>query len=174
MDHDQTNTTGSENNISDNGPPDALMICEKTREEYLSGWQRAKADLINYKNEEGRRLEDIARFVIKSLISDILPVLDSFERAIQLNSPDHNKGVLLIQTQLLDVFKKRGLDIVDAKPGEAFNPQFHESLDEIPSDHPPGSIAAIAQKGYAYKDHIIRPARVRISKNTQENPTKDV
>ena len=56
---------------------DNLKKCEADRKEYLDGWQRSKADHINYKNGEARRLEDIARYATRSFVEDLLPVLDS-------------------------------------------------------------------------------------------------
>lgn len=148
---------------------DPLARCMSERQEYLQGWQRSKADFINYKNEEGRRLEDTARFVIRSFISDILPVLDSFELALQQMGGEQEgsqgaKGILLIRSQLLDTLKKRGVEIIGVQRGDPFNPELHEALGETESDLPEGTIAEEFQKGYKLQGKVVRPARVRLAK----------
>lgn len=142
-----------------------LKKCEAEKKEYLEGWQRAKADYINYRKEEGKRFEDMAHFVTAGLIQEILPVLDSFDLAMSHGlPPETEKGILLIRSQLLDVLKKRGLDTMDMKIGDDFNPAEHESIGELESGIPPGKIAEEVQKGYLLRERVLRPARVRLSK----------
>lgn len=142
-----------------------LAICEKERKEYLEGWQRAKADHINYRNDEGKRFEDMARFVTAGLIQEVLPVLDSFELALGHGiAPDVEKGILLIRSQFEDILKRRGLEQISVATGEEFNPEKHESIGEIESEVLPGKIAEVVQRGYIFRERVLRPARVRISK----------
>ena len=127
--------------------------------------------LVNYKKEEGRRMEDIARFVISGAISDILPVLDSFDLAFKIrqlaDDKSQEQGVLMIKTQLLDVLRRRGLEIIQLKPGEDFNPERHESVGEVESEYPAGAVAEEVQKGYLLRDKVLRPVRVRLAKGKQ-------
>lgn len=148
---------------------DELTQCKVTASEYLNGWQRAKADFVNYKNEEARRLEDTARFMIRSLVRDLLPVLDSFDLACQQmegkqGTEQEIKGILLIRSQLLDALKKRGLEVIPLHPGDTFNPELHEALGEMESDLPEGTVAEEFQKGYMLQGKVMRPARVRLAK----------
>lgn len=146
-------------------PEDELAHCLAAAQEYLNGWQRAKADFVNYKNDEGRRLEDTARFMARSMMQDMLPVLDSFDLALKsYGNEDQQKGILLIRSQLTDALKKRGLEIIFVTPGESFNPEKHEALDAIEAEYPPGSIVEEIQKGYLLQGRVLRPSRVRISK----------
>lgn len=147
--------------------------CEQERKEYLEGWQRTKADHINYKKEEAKRLEDMARFITAGLVQDLLPVLDSFELAIRsmpasgaTSDKGHEQGVLLIRTQLLDVLKRRGLEPIEVTPGEEFNPERHESIGEVEAEFPPGTVAEEIQKGFMLRERIVRPSRVRIVKSS--------
>ncbi|MDO8663941.1 MAG: nucleotide exchange factor GrpE [Candidatus Liptonbacteria bacterium] len=147
-----------------------LKQCEAEKKEYLDGWQRAKADFINYKKEEGARMEDMARFITTGLIQDILPVLDSFALALSHGLPkDVEKGVLLIRSQFMDVMHKRGLEEIMVSAGDVFNPEIHESIGEVESDVLQGAIAEEVQGGYRLRGKVIRPARVRLSK---EKPDK--
>ena len=153
--------------------------CHEERKEYLDGWQRAKADHINYKKDEGKRFEDMARFVTAGLIQDVLPVLDSFDLALQSyqqpykaepsgfrptthNQQPDERGMLLIRLQLLDVLKKRGLEVMNTE-GQKFNPEFHESVGEVESDGEEGMIIEEIQKGYMLRGNVLRPTRVKIS-----------
>lgn len=144
---------------------DELEQCERNKKEYLEGWQRAKADYINYKNEEGRRMEDVARFITAGLIQEILPVLDSFDLALGHGLPvDVERGVLLIRSQFEDIFKKRGFEQIKVSPGDNFNPEWHESIGEVGSDLPEGVIAEEVQRGYIFRGKVLRPTRIRLSK----------
>lgn len=142
-----------------------LKICEQEKANYLEGWQRAKADFINFRNDEGKRMEDMARFITMGLIQELLAVLDSFELALNHDlSKETERGVLLIKSQFEDILKKRGLSEIQVKSGDQFNTEKHESLGEIESDNSVGTIAEVVQKGYIFRDKIIRPVRVRLTK----------
>lgn len=143
-----------------------LRKCGDEKKEYLDGWQRSKADFINYKNEEGRRMEDMARFVTTGLIQDILPVLDSFDLALGHNlPPELERGVLLIKSQFEDILKRRGLEQIKVEKGEKFDPEKHESIGEVESELPEGSTAEEVQKGYLLRGKVLRPVRVRLAKS---------
>lgn len=142
-----------------------LEQCRAACQEYLSGWQRAKADFINYKNEETRRTEEIMHYAFRSLLNDILPVLDSFDVALQremADGQDEAKGLSAIHTQMIDILKKRGCEPFNVRPGDPFNPELHEALGFIKAEYPPGTIAEEIQRGWTFKGKVIRPARVRI------------
>lgn len=154
---------------------DAFAQCEKERQEYLAGWQRAKADHINYRRDEAKRFEDMARFVTAGLIQDVLPVLDSFDLALPNFAsqnlggshglpPEAERGILLIKSQLCDILKRRGLEEIKIQSGEGFDPEKHESVGEMESEHAAGTIAEEVQKGYYFQGKVLRPARVRLAK----------
>jgi len=152
-----------------------LKKCEMERKEYLEGWQRAKADFINYKNEEGKRFEDMARFVTGGLIQELLPVLDSFDLALGHGLPKEvERGVLLIRSQFEDILKKRGLETIKIELGEEFNPEKHESIGEVESTIPQGRVAEVVQRGYLFRERVLRPARVIISKGRKINQGMEV
>lgn len=142
-----------------------LKQCETEKKDYLDGWQRAKADFINYRKDDGVRMEDMARFIVTGLIQDILPVLDSFDLALSHGIPkDVERGVLLIRAQFMDIMHKRGLEEIAVAIGDVFSTEIHESIGEIESDAAHGTIAEEVQKGYRMQGKVIRPARVRLAK----------
>ena len=146
-----------------------LMQLEKERDEYLNGWKRAKADFINYQKDESKRLEEFAKFAATGIIEDIVPVLDSFDLAIAMMEKQGSaeKGVHMIRSQLEDVLRKQGLERIPFVPGAPFDPRMHESVGEMESVHPPGTIAEEAERGYRLGGRVIRPARVKLAKQTE-------
>ena len=156
-----------EENKNKNTEVSATDQLSKERDEYLAGWQRAKADLANYKKEETDRLKLTARFQLESVCREILPVLDSFELGLE-NSPD-KKGLEMIRSQLWDVLRRLGLQKISSPPGSVFDPARQEAVGEIPSAEPPGTVAKEAGPGYALEEKIIRPVRVLLSQGPENN-----
>ncbi len=92
-----------------------LEECQKLKEEYLAGWQRARADLLNYKKEEMERIGDILKYANVDLILKVVPILDNFEVVEKklpenLKNDEHVKGLLLIKNQILDFLKLQGME----------------------------------------------------------------
>lgn len=182
---DQNKNTGSDATPSAapssanglNGPDELkekLAAVEKQRDEYLAGWQRAKADFINYKREEMAHLQEIAQYGNEDLIKDFITVLDNFDlgiRALEKNGPVE-KGIYLIRSQIEDILKKRGLTKVTMKPGDPFDPTVAEAVTEIESDKPPGAVVEEVEPGYRLHDKILRPARVIVSKGSSSDDKK--
>jgi molecular chaperone GrpE len=147
-------------------PADALTECERLRDEYLDGWKRAKADLANYKKEEMERFAAVIKFGNEALVKELLIVLDSFDLGIaaleDANPAKH--GMRLIESQLLEILKRQGVERITASPGEQFDPSKHEAVGEAPSESPPGAIVEEVGRGYVISGKVIRASRVIISK----------
>jgi molecular chaperone GrpE len=144
-----------------------LAAAEKERDEYLAGWQRSKADFVNYKKEEMAHLQEVAQYGSVDLIKDLITVLDNFDlglRALEKSGPVE-KGVYLIRSQIEDILKKRGLEKVNVLPGAPFDPGIAEAMTEVESDHPPGSIVEEIEPGYKLHGKVLRPARVIVAKH---------
>lgn len=151
-----------------NGEPTELEKCAKEREEYLNGWKRAKADLANYQKDEQKRFEDFAKFASADLVRDCITVLDSFDLAMSALEKDGVnagavKGIAMIRGQMEEVLKRRGLEVMNISPGGPFNPALYESIGEMESTHPPGTIAEVVARGYLIEGRVVRPAKVRLS-----------
>lgn len=145
---------------------DELIKCQKERDEYLDGWKRAKADLINYKKDEIKRFEAVMKMANESLIKELIGVLDSFSLALNNLEKEGKaeKGIYLIKTQLEDILKKSGLEKISVSAGDIFNPAFCEAIAAIDSDKPSGTIIEEIEKGYSLNGKLIRPARVKAAK----------
>lgn len=147
-------------------PSDELTRCQKERAEYLDGWQRARAELINYKKEEAKRFEALSKFANETIIRELIAVLDSFDLALITLEKEGKaeKGIYLIKSQLEDILKNYGLEKVITSVGQAFNPSSAEAVAEIESDKPAGTIIEEIERGYALHGKLIRPARVKVAK----------
>jgi molecular chaperone GrpE len=144
-----------------------LAAARTQAEEYLNDLRRVAADFDNYKKRVQRDAETRQSQASEALVSELLPVLDNLERA--LDASEHHEeakvseGVAMVRQQLLDVLTRRGLEEIAAEPGAAFDPHVHEALSHAPSEHPEGAIAAVWQRGYRLGPRVVRPARVAVS-----------
>lgn len=143
-----------------------LKKCQAEREEYLNGWKRAKADLINYQKDEAKRFEEVVKFSNWELVRDLITVLDSFDLAIAALEKDGKveKGVYMIRSQLEDVLRKKGLERIAVNIGKPFDPSLHEAIGEVASDQPIGTVAEEIERGYLLNGRVVRPARVKLAK----------
>jgi molecular chaperone GrpE len=150
-------------------PAERMKELEEQNQEYLSGWKRAKADLINYKKDEAARFEAFAKLSTEALIAELLSLLDSFDLALVAAKGDAQaeEGFRLIRAQLEDILKRRGLTTILAPPGTPFDPARHEGVGETDSKEPPGTVAEEVSRGYALEGRVLRPARVKLSKGKQ-------
>ena len=144
------------------GPQDELNKCQIDRDEYLNGWKRAKADLINYQKDDAKRFEEVIRFGYKSIIKDLLALMDSLELAAAMPNPD--KGLMAIRGQLWELLKKYGVEKIAVKTGDMFNPAHHEAMAEIESDKLEGSVVQELSSGYLLHGQVLRAAKVNVAK----------
>jgi molecular chaperone GrpE len=138
---------------------------ESERDEYLNGWKRAKADLINYKKEEENRIRQAIQFGNELLISDLLAVFQSFELGLQATKEGsaEEKGMKLIKTQLEDTLKRYGLEMIHAKPGSEPDPQTTEAIEEVESESAAGTVVEEVERGYKLHGKVIKPIKVKVS-----------
>lgn len=148
-----------------------LEALTKEKDEYLDGWKRAKAEFINYKNEESNRLKEFSRMNSYDFIGGLIPVLDSFDLSLASLSktadPELLKGVQMIKAQLENVLKKRGLEKIDSVKGDEVDPTLHEAIASVPSDLPENTVIDEIERGYMLDGKLIRPARVVVSKGKE-------
>ncbi len=158
---------GSENTSSEiDELKEILAIAERARDEYLAGWQRSKADFINYKNDERKHFDDAVKYGIEGIIRDMIGVIDSFDLAMRAfeKSGIAEKGMYLIKSQIEDILKKRGVEKIPVKSGDVFDPVVMEAMAEIGSEQPPGTVAEEIEPGYRLYDKILRASRVIVNK----------
>ncbi|MEK7172462.1 MAG: nucleotide exchange factor GrpE [Patescibacteria group bacterium] len=142
--------------------------CAKLRDDYLAGWQRAVADLANYKKNEGERLAWLKKQIDQDWLFKILDFCDDLDRAQShlpenLQNEDWLKGIFLASSKFLEELKKQGLIEIKAV-GEKFNPEFHEAITEVEGEGESGTVAEVIQKGYMLNGELLRPSKVKIIK----------
>ncbi len=143
--------------------------CRKEANEYLAGWQRTKADFLNYKKEEAKRISNILEYAREELILKILPILDNLEKAEKevpekLKKESYLNGIFQIKSQLEDLLNKEGVEEIKSL-GENFNPKFHEAVQVAKTENDCSEkIIKIIQKGYKMKGKVIRATKVKVSK----------
>lgn len=139
------------------------------KEEYLTGWQRAKADYINLQKEMNQVRANTSLVTKEKIVESLLPSIDSFDMAMAnkeaWESVDENwrTGVEYIYQQIITGLSNSGVEIID-KVGILFDPNLHQSIESITTeeeskDH---TIEKVIQAGYKIGDRVIRPARVTI------------
>jgi molecular chaperone GrpE len=141
---------------------------EKERDDFRALLQRTRADFENYQKRAQRDLIQELRYAHAPLARDLLPMLDNFERAVAAAQQAGEtgplmQGVALIQSQVLDAFRRHGITGIEAL-GQPFDPNLHEAVSQRPtSEQPPNTVLQILEQGYLIHDRVLRPARVIIA-----------
>ena len=146
-----------------------LKVCKTEKAEYLTGWQKERAEFANYKKQEDDRKANFSEAMRERILTRFLTVMDSFNMAFQNREAwekvDENwrKGVEYIYAQLNTVFEEYGVKGV-GEVGESFDHNIHHSIEMIPIDkkEQDHKIAEVIQKGYKLGERVIRPARVNV------------
>ena len=152
-----------------------LLAQEKEKaEKYLASWQRTEADFRNHKAREEKEKKDFVNWANSTLVCDILPVLDAYDRAFEGVAPEGKNlswitGFKQIQKMLLDVLSKHGLTEMNCV-GELFDPSRHEAV--VQRDGAEGLILDEVRKGYMMKDRLLRAPQVVVG-NGAETPDSE-
>jgi molecular chaperone GrpE len=150
--------------------PDEMRKLVAEKQELMDTLVRRQADFENYrKRMEKERQHDRHRGV-ESLIESILPVLDAFDRALETGDDpryaEYRKGFELIRKQLWDLLAKQGVERIDAV-GKLFDPHLHHAIESVEStEHEEDTVIAEMQPGYTFHDRVLRPAMVRVAKES--------
>jgi molecular chaperone GrpE len=154
-------------------PPDLLdqlAEAEAQAAEYLDGWQRARAELANYKRRVENQRSEMILSANAELLLKLLPILDDLELAVA-NSPNGDveawkewrDGITLILNKFHTVLASVGVSPIPAE-GESFDPNMHEAISHEPSpDHESGEIIAQVRQGYKLGDRVLRASLVRVA-----------
>ena len=148
----------------------AAMTGERDRlgaekDELCDRMLRARAEFDNARRRADRERSDFLQFAAMDLVREILPVLDDFERALQVETADREyaKGVELIYQRLFDTLKKLGLEPIEAQ-GKPFDPNLHQAVERVDTEEAEDqTVLGEFQKGYNFKGKLLRPAMVRVA-----------
>jgi molecular chaperone GrpE len=139
-------------------------------EEYLNDLKRVQADFENYKKRQQAEAKEFSSHLAKSIVTDLIPVLDNLHAASEhvpadLTESPWVKGITYIEKQFEDALKNYGVEPIEVKVGDKFNPIEHEAVDQKNEDGKVSEhkIEKVLQKGYKVGDRVIKAARVIVS-----------
>jgi molecular chaperone GrpE len=136
---------------------------------------RLAADFENYKKRAARERQEYVQLANERLIGELLPILDDLERALAA-AEEHQEaqleeGVRLVHRSLAGLLARHGVTPIETDG--KFDPHVHEALLSQPSDAEEGSVLDVVQKGYKLGERVVRPARVVVAAEPQEEPADD-
>ena len=138
------------------------------RDALLDRLARLQAEFDNARKRAAREQQDFREFAAAEVIKNFLPMLDSFERALKAggDASDFRNGIELIYRQFQDALQKAGVQPIVAL-GQGFDPRIHEAIEMVDrTDVPDHQVVEELQRGYKYKDRLLRPAMVRVARNS--------
>ena len=149
----------------------ALQQEKEKAEKYLANWQRAEADLVNYKKRTDQEKSEMAASNTAGIILNLLPVIDDFERAFEsipeeARSESWVEGMRLIERKLMSYLESIGLCKMEAL-GQLFDPNLHEAVCHIEGDE--GKIVEEFRTGYMLKDRLLRAPMVAVGKKNDND-----
>ena len=157
-----------------------LASKDKEIEEYKEKIRYNQAELVNYRKRKEEEVTNRLKYANQDLISELILILDNFERAIRLD--DNNltdelskflKGFKMMYASFDDVLKKYGLEEIEAEHKE-YDPNTMEALmTDSDKNYKDGEVLEVLLKGYRLKDRVIRPASVRVNKLDEETENKE-
>lgn len=139
---------------------------EEEKDNYYQQLVRLKADFSNYRKRTKKEKERLDLEARSSLINELLPVIDNFERALKTADAEgeFKNGIEMIYNQLMEILKQEGLDTIDTV-GEPFDHEYHEAIMQVEdTEEDSGIIVEEIQKGYVLNDKVVRPAMVKVAK----------
>jgi molecular chaperone GrpE len=129
---------------------------------------RTQADYDNFRRRTRLDMEAAAKYKAQSLIEELIPAIDNFDRAlgVKVESDDAKsllQGMEMVYRQLTEALKNEGLEVINAV-GQSFDPHYHQAVLQVESDeYEPNQVVEELQKGYKLKDRVIRPTMVKVS-----------
>ena len=145
---------------------DAAQVLEELKADFDNRYKRLQADFENFKRRTNQEKEQLAGYVKGDVLTDLLPVLDNFERAVQSPAEGEAKvfldGFIMIHQNLMAMLSKHGLAVIEAV-GQPFDPNFHQAIMRVPSDeYESDTVCEVLQTGYTVDGRCIRPAMVKV------------
>lgn len=163
---EEKETATESEEVKENGPGESAAA-DPAEEDLQAKYLRLAADFQNFKRRTEKEKSDIYAYANEKLVTELLGVLDNFERALAREEDWADKkmleGMALILKQLHTVLEKSGMEEIKAE-GEAFDPNFHHAVMTESSDqYESGQITEVFQKGYLLNQKVIRPSMVKVA-----------
>jgi molecular chaperone GrpE len=148
-------------------PEDALQKISAERDEFKDKYLRGLAEIDNFRKRMKKEKEEYQKYILNEFLLDLLQIFDNLERALKSKSLENEKGIVsgveMIRRQFLDLLKKYQVVEIDAL-GKHFDPAFHEALSKEEREGISKAVVIeIYQKGFMYKDKLLRPALTKVA-----------
>ena len=151
--------------------PDEITSLQQERDDLYERLLRTTAEFDNYRKRTERERSSLYESAAAQVLQELLPAIDDLERALRATETGgdpalerYRQGFELIHRQLLEILRRRGVEPLEVV-GEAFDPEWHESVATEPADgRPDGEITAEIRRGYRIGQRLLRPAMVRVAK----------
>lgn len=155
-------------------PDQQILALEIEKQELRDQMLRALAEMENLRKRAEREKTDARVYAIEKFARDLLSVSDNLARALEALPEDEREtlteggqgllgGIEMTQKELHTVLTRHGVTAIEAEPGAAFDPNLHQAVANIPSEHPNGTIASLFQAGWKIGDRTLRAAMVAVS-----------
>jgi len=138
--------------------------------EYLDGWQRARADFINFKRRTTEENSNSRARIAGDILTHFFTILDDLDLALE-NRPEEEineawiAGIELIRQKLILILQNEGVESIPTEPGSYFDPTLHEAVTyEDDHNYEEGDIISVLKQGYRLNDRVLRPVQVRVAK----------
>ena len=158
--------TGEENTNVEEDLMEQMENLKKEKEELFARLQRLQADFDNYRKRSMAEQDRCVQFALAEVFKSLIPVIDNFERALESKEKGEGfaEGVQMIFKQLKEILEKEGLELIEAE-GKPFDPYVHEAVMHVESEgYKENVVVEEFQKGYKFKDKLIRPSMVKVAK----------
>src|SRR6202167_5998062 len=165
---DGDETAGDAGSVESLGSESELEKVRAERDSLLDRLARAQAEFDNARKRASKEQQDYRDYALTDAIKSLLPAMDSLERALQVkaDAAEFRSGVELIYKQLQAALAKLSVNPIVSK-GEPFDPRLHEAIELVEtSDAPDHQVIEELQRGYKFKDRLLRPAMVKVAKNS--------
>jgi len=139
-----------------------LLENQRDADKYLDNWKRCQADFENYKKDQAKYMSDFRKYASEGVILELLPALDNFEVSLS-HVPEGRKengwveGIIYIKKQIEDILRRNGVEEIEVKVGDKFDPEIHEAVSGKGE-----KVKKVLQKGYKLNGRIIRVAKVEV------------
>jgi len=164
----QDTSAATEDRTAATEQTEALDALRREKDTLQDRLLRTAAEFDNYRKRVERERREYSEYAGADILSDMLPIVDDLERALQAPSggeaDSFRRGVELIHKQMTDLLRKRGVKSIEAV-GTQFDPRYHEAvIQEVSSEHREGEVMAELRRGYTLGDRLLRPTTVKVAK----------
>jgi molecular chaperone GrpE len=148
---------------------DPVSDLQRERDDYYDRWVRKTAEFDNYRKRVERERREQADQTVTDFLTDLLLVVDDFERALNAEAGEtaagYRKGIELIHAKLQDLLRKYGVRPIDAL-GADFDPNLHQAvMQEVSPEHREGEVIGELRRGYMINERLLRPSMVKVARS---------